>query len=158
MTIFCGVRALEPDGVDEHVEQDRHGEDGGREPVDREAPSAAPRRHAEPDAEVAAPTWRSMRPARQRRGWRCAASSRRDRASYHLVEGARRAGAERDAQDRGEAEDRARVCRGPASRPHRPVNTTSVMTARLGQRDEVAPFGRRVPVSQILRENVRRRP
>ena len=48
-----------------------------------------------------------------------------------LVERAARARAERDAQDRGEAEHQRRQLTGAASSPHRPVNTTRLITRGL---------------------------
>ena len=51
-------------------------------------------------------------------------------ASHHWLSARRAAGAERDAQDRGEAEHRMDVP-GAASRPHSPVNTTRLITRGL---------------------------
>ena len=119
---------LEPDRVDHRVVEDRDGEDRRRQPADREPhqqhrdrpTSATPKSRAD---------WRSIRPAGSGRlAVRFIPASRS--ASHHWLSAAAPPGAERDAQDRGEAEHRVDAP-GAASSPHSPVNTTRLITRGL---------------------------
>ena len=131
---------LQPHGIDQHVEQDRRGKQRRRQPVGRK-PHQQHREGAEPDAEVQRRVPLSIRPAGSGRlaVRRIFASMS---ASYHWLSAPARAGAKGDAQDRGEAE-RQRRQRRRDQHPAQPGEDHEAHHARLGQREEIAPVGRK---------------
>ena len=135
MTMFCAVRALQPDGVDQHVEQDRDRQDRGREMIGGEV-----HQHDREDAKAHAEMERGLaaHPPGRKRPVGGALHLGVEVGLIPLVERPRRARAQRDAQHRGEAEHRMdRHRRGEqaaqAGEHHQAHH------ARLGQREQVAP-------------------
>ena len=119
---------LQPHGVDEDVEQDRDRQQARRQPVGRD-PHQQDREDASPT-----PKWSAVCAVHAPAGQRPVGGAPHlgvDLGLIPLVERPARAGAERDAQDRGEA--RARTAASPARRAGRtaPVNTTRLITRGL---------------------------
>ena len=136
--------ALQPDRVDQDVEQDRNGEQRGRQMVGRQVhqddrEDRPGRRRNE------ARSGRSIRPAGSGRlAVRFILASRS--ASYHWLSAPAAPGAERDAQDRGEAEHRVDRDRR-SEHPHSPVNTTRLITRGLVSASRSRPVPICVPLA-----------
>ena len=129
--------ALEPDGVDQHVEQDRHQQDAGGDIVDRQ-PHQNDRQRRDADADM-------MR----RLAIHASGGQRAALRPLHLgvevgliplVERARCARAQRNAQDRGEADHRMDR-NGRREHAAQAGEYDEAHHARLGQRKEIAPVG-----------------
>ena len=139
MTIFCARARLQPDGVDQHVEQDRHGEQRGREPVGRKAHQQH-REERQARRRNAAPTARSIRPAGSGRlAVRRIFASRS--ASYHWLSAPHapapsamhRIAVKPSTSGGIDRRDEQAAQAGEDDEAHH---------ARLGQREEIAPVGR----------------
>ena len=130
---------LQPDGVDQHVEEDRRGKQHGREPVGRETHQKH-REESRGRPRSATPIGGSIRPAGSGRlaVRRIFASMS---ASYHWLS-APQAPAPSAMHRIAVKPSTNGSCTGATSKPHRPVKTTRLHHARLGQREKVAPVGR----------------
>ena len=104
MTMFCGVAALQPHRIDDGIEEDGEGQQPGREQVRRE------RQHHHGEARQRQPEAQRLaraRPGRPGSGrLRGAPHHRVDIGIPPHVQRARGAAAQRDEQDRGEADER----------------------------------------------------
>ena len=133
--------ALQPDGVDQDVEQDRDGQDRRSGEIDREI-HQDDREGGEADAEVQRRL--AVHPAIGQGALLRAAHLGVEVRLVPLVERTGRARAERDAQDRGEADDGVdgvSVDRGRREHPAQAGEHDERHHPRLGEREEVAPVG-----------------
>ncbi len=135
MTMFCGVRALQPDGVDEDIEGDRQRQQRRGRQIHRQrhhhdrGDRRAPRRRPAPRPAPCGP------PA----SGACACgviNASMSRVVPH-VEGAGGTGADGDTEHR---DGRSTGCRWPGATtsPAKPVNTTRLITRGFKQRQEIA--------------------
>ena len=137
--------ALQPHGVDHRIEEDGEGEQRARHPVDQDAE----RHHREEGERDAEGERLSLRDASARD--RPVGGARHQRVDIALIGHVERAGgpgADRDAQDRGEGEDRMDVAR----RDHEPDQRGEDHERhhpRLQQRDVVADLGLGNPGREI---------
>jgi len=129
---------LEPDGIDEHIEEDGNRQHGRRQPVGRHA-HQNDREEGQADAEMQSRF--AVHPPGGQGTVRRALHLRIDVHLIPLVERGGCACAQRNAEDGGESEDGMDMagCRKQAAKAGEYHQRHD---ARLGQRKEVAPVGR----------------